>query len=167
MTFVTVSHLVTGVINVMDFNAAKKWKRLLWIPLCMGCTGADFPMARVTGTVTCEGQPVAKAIVYFEPLKTGDSALVGKQGFALTDESGKFNISTYGENDGAVVGKHLLRVGRSESSGKCDCVLAAEQPLMEVEVKPGQTNDFSLALKKASAQEKKREAALIKANADD
>ena len=123
-----------------------------------GCSGIEeFPLAKTSGTVTCDGKPVAKAIVFFEPLPNASSAVVGKQGYALTDDNGKFVVSTYGENDGAVVGTHKVRVGSSESTPKCDCSLMAEVPLKEVEVKPGVANTFDLALNKATAAEKLRE----------
>jgi hypothetical protein len=151
----------------MNFKLTNYCSRMLPLLLCLGCSGSEYQIASVTGSVTCEGKPVVKAIVYFEPLKSGKSALIGKQGFALTDENGKFSVSTYGESDGAVVGKHLVRVGRSESSSECNCVLAAEVPLLEVEVKSGEANEFSFALAKATLQQKRREAAIIKANAED
>ena len=50
-------------------------------------------------------------MVFFEPLQEGKSALVGKQGIAFAEEDGTFVISTYGTGDGAVVGKHRVRVG--------------------------------------------------------
>ena len=126
--------------------------------ILLGCSSLEqFPLAETSGTVTCEGKPVAKAIVYFEPLPNGGSAVVGKQGYALTDENGKFVVSTYGENDGAVTGKHKIRVGSSESTPKCNCALLPDVPLMEVEVKPGVANTFDLVLNKASAADKQRE----------
>ncbi len=142
------------------------WKRLFFV-VCMlpyaGCGGIEeFPRAAATGTVTCEGKGVAKAIVYFEPLMNGNSAVAGKQGFGLTDENGKFVISTYGENDGAVIGKHKVRVGRSEGTPKCDCALIPDEPLMEVEVKSDIENNFDLVLHKASAVDRKREEELKK-----
>lgn len=126
--------------------------------LYCGCAGIEeFPLAATSGTVTCEGKPVAKAIVFFEPLPNASSAVIGKQGYALTDENGKFVVSTYAENDGAVIGKHKVRVGSSETTPKCDCALLADIPLMEVEVKAGVANTFELVLNKATAADKLRE----------
>lgn len=118
-----------------------------------GCgSGEQFPLTPVSGTVVCEGKPVAKALVYFEPVRTGDSAEIGKQGFALTDDQGKFVVSTYGESDGAVVGKHLVRVGKSETSPPCNCALNAEKVLREVEVLAGDAQTFEFVLAKKSAR---------------
>ena len=121
--------------------------------LLNGCGSGDkFPVTHVSGTVVCEGKPVAKALVYFEPVRSGESATVGDQGFALTDDQGKFVVSTYGENDGAVVGKHLVRVGKSETSPPCNCALNAEKVLQEVEVLSGDAQTFEFVLSKKSAR---------------
>jgi hypothetical protein len=129
---------------------------LLFVSLALaGCGGVEqFPMAKTTGRVLCEGKPVAKAIVYFEPKRTGDSGLTGQQGFGLTDDDGKFTISTYGTNDGAVIGKHMVRVGKSENSGACTCALNAMTVLMEVEVAKNSTNEFEVVLRKKSGNNK-------------
>jgi hypothetical protein len=121
--------------------------------LAAGCgPGGDFPVAPTSGRVVCEGQPVPHVMVFFEPLQEGKSALVGKQGFAFADEQGNFAISTYGSSDGAVVGKHRVRVGppdREEHPGfRCPCVLNSEIDVAQVEVKAGEDNEFELVLKK-------------------
>lgn len=127
-----------------------------------GCGSSDFPVAKVTGKVMCEGQPVAGCAVYFEPLRGGgsdESAIIGKPGFAFTKEDGTFTISTseVGAEDGAVIGKHRIRVGRGEA--KCDCKMNDEFTLMEVEVKEDGNNDFEVVLPKATAQDVAREKA--------
>ena len=130
----------------------------LGIPVLLcGCSSGDFRTAPATGRVICEGQPVPHVMVFFEPLQTNTkSALVGKQGFAIAKEDGTFSISTYGTNDGAVVGPHRVRVGpphREEHPDfKCACVLNPETDVMQVEVKKGK-NEFELVLKKKTGRE--------------
>jgi len=127
--------------------------------LLAGCgSGGDFPVAPTRGKVTCEGQPVAHVMVFFEPLQEGKSALVGKQGFALAEEDGTFVVSTYGKGDGAVIGKHRVRVGppgEGHPNFKCACVLNSEVDVLQTEIKAGQTNDVELKLKKRTAQDPK------------
>jgi len=98
-------------------------------------------------------------MVFFEPLQSGKNALVGAQGRAIADPEGKFSISTYGTNDGAVVGHHRVRVGpphrEDHPNFKCACVLNAEIDLMEVDIKKGQKNHFELVLKKKTGAEPK------------
>ena len=71
-----------------------------------GCTPAeDHPeTAPVSGVVLYQGQPVAQAEVAFRP--EGD----GANGIGRTDAQGLFVISTYGDEDGAVVGEHVVTV---------------------------------------------------------
>jgi hypothetical protein len=129
--------------------------------LMTGCSSGDFPTAQVTGRVVCEGKGVEGAMVYFEPIKgsSGKDAMAGKQGFSFTDAEGKYVISTYepGGQDGAVIGKHRVRVGKGKSN--CNCSMNDEQDLMEVEVKADGKNEFELVLKKATATDKAREKA--------
>ena len=122
-----------------------------------GCnSGGEFPTAPATGRVMCEGKPVPHVMVFFEPLETGKSALVGKAGFAVAKEDGTFALSTYGNGDGAVIGHHRVRVGPPHREDfpnfKCDCYLNAEVDLMEVDVKKGK-NEFELVLKKKTGRE--------------
>ena len=119
----------------------------------VGCGNSGFPTAPTTGVVLCDGKPVANAMVYFEPIASqggAKTALLGKQGFSFTDENGRFEISTYEPNggDGAVIGRHRVRVGKGDS--QCDCTTNDEQTLMEVDVVEDGTNDFEIVLKKAT-----------------
>ena len=123
-----------------------------------GCGGGDFPTAKVSGVVLCKGKPVADAMVYFEPLKGSDSdnPLVGKQGFSFSDKEGRFTLTTYEPNDGAVVGKHRVRVGGPDA--RCECSLNEERDLMQVEVKAGEDNEFKLELPPATVADRRRTA---------
>jgi hypothetical protein len=119
-----------------------------------GCSGGDFPTAKVTGRVVCEEQPIPNIVVFFEPLASGSSALVGKQGIGRTSDDGTFEISTYDRNDGAVVGKHRVRVGWSDDhiDLACPAVVDSEKDIMQVEVKKGEVNEFEVRLPKKTAK---------------
>jgi hypothetical protein len=72
-----------------------------------GCGDNDGPAAvPVRGTVTYQGKPVTKGSVQFLPES-------GRGAFG-TIEDGKFVLSTYGNNDGAIPGKHRVAVISSE-----------------------------------------------------
>jgi hypothetical protein len=95
-------------------------------------------------------------MVYFEPLagEGGNNAIVGKPGFAIADENGNFTISTYGTEDGAVIGKHRVRVDKPVSdklppNWDCPCVLSANVDAMQVDVEEGE-NNFTVTLRKES-----------------
>lgn len=128
---------------------------LLFLALLAGCDGMEkFPVSATTGTVQCDGKPVVRAMVYFEPKRSGEGAMIGQQGYALTDESGKFTVSTYGEKDGAVVGTHMIRVGKSETSSPCPCALNAMTVQKEVEVTAKGPNHFDITLARKSSSNK-------------
>jgi hypothetical protein len=81
--------------------------------LLPGCTGGDdnpatFP---VSGTVTLNGEPVAGAQVSF----MGQGVSLAASG--TTDAQGKYQLSTFGENDGAVLGKHVVTISPSATIG--------------------------------------------------
>jgi hypothetical protein len=120
---------------------------LFMAALLTGCSGGlkEFPVAKVSGVVLCEGKPVPFAKVQFNPqaAEGSKSAEVGKPGFAFADKDGKFVLSTYGEGDGAVVGKHTV-TAVPDSAHPCNCHSDDITPLMEVDVKAGQTNEFEV-----------------------
>jgi hypothetical protein len=62
------------------------------------------------GAVTIDGVPYAKAVVSFQPVGTDKNPNPGRGSSAYTDANGKFVLKCDGEKDGAVVGKHLVRI---------------------------------------------------------
>lgn len=72
--------------------------------LLAGCGSHGPQMAEVAGTVTIDGEPLAKAILAFAP-ESGERVASG-----LTDEEGRYRLSTFSIEDGAIVGKHQVTV---------------------------------------------------------
>jgi hypothetical protein len=133
---------------------------LVWMAVTVvapGCSSGleEFPVAAVKGRVLCDGKPVPHVNVYFEPLRTGDSAVTGKPGFAVADDKGEFVLTTYHEGDGAVIGRHRVRVegprGAHAAGFQCECVLSDTVDVMEVEVTKDQEHNFEVALQKNQA----------------
>jgi hypothetical protein len=84
----------------------QRWLLLLAIAFasCLpGCSDEGLPLAKVSGKVTFDGQPVAGASVVFRP-DAGPSA-VGE-----TDAHGQFALMTRAPGDGAVVGHHTVTI---------------------------------------------------------
>ncbi len=136
---------------------------VLGLVFCIGCgSGSDYPVAAVSGTVTCDGKAVPSAWLYFEPLPgsgEGASALVGKQGFGIANEKGQFVITTYNSDDGAVIGNHKVHVMPPKSDVvpgfKCPCEFDSEKEPILVEVKKGKNLfDLTLPVKKNASQTK-------------
>jgi hypothetical protein len=70
--------------------------------------------APVTGRITYRGEPVRGATVAF----IGERA--PRFGSGLTDDDGRFQISTFENGDGAVLGKHLVTVTKADASSSTD-----------------------------------------------
>ena len=112
---------------------------ITWLP---GCGNGD--LAPVKGLVTCGGKPVGQATVIFAPkMREDGNKEPGRSGIGLTDEQGIYEISTHKLLDGAMLGKHRVRVSLDDTN-PARCKRVKE---FEVEVKPGQ-NTFDIELDK-------------------
>jgi hypothetical protein len=82
---------------------------ILVLPCLPGCGGgADRPaLLPVSGTVLFKGQPVEGATVSFSNEKASRSA----QG--VTDANGKFKLTSYDTNDGAIAGEHVVTISKA------------------------------------------------------
>ncbi|MEX1039242.1 MAG: carboxypeptidase-like regulatory domain-containing protein [Pirellulaceae bacterium] len=75
----------------------------------IGC-GGDPTVAKVSGTVTLDGEPVEGASVIFSPIGGGRPAT------GQTDSQGNFQLSTYGSADGALIAEHQVSVVKVEET---------------------------------------------------
>jgi hypothetical protein len=85
---------------------------ILVLPVCLaalGCSGEPkLPdLTEVEGTVLLGGKPLPHARVTFNPTRGGLPA--NSIGIAVTDEHGKFQLTTAGKT-GAVAGEHVVTV---------------------------------------------------------
>ncbi len=79
------------------------------ICVLVGCGKGDGPaLAPATGVVTLDGKPLENARVMFHPKEKA-----ARYSYASTDASGRFQMSTFGMNDGALVGRILSRSRKS------------------------------------------------------
>lgn len=85
---------------------------------CAGACGRKdvLPFAAVSGKVTAGGEPIAGVIVTFEPLAApGRNATERPASAGVTDASGMYTLKGGGgQADGALVGKHRVRLARTE-----------------------------------------------------
>ena len=77
-------------------------------PVMLGCKpGVNRPAtAPVSGTVTLGGAPVAGATVSFQAVDGGRSSV------AITDASGRYELTTFVRGDGAVPGDYKVAVSK-------------------------------------------------------
>jgi hypothetical protein len=73
----------------------------------VGCSERKY--VPVSGVVKLNGKPYDKAVVSFQPIATEGNSSPGRGSSAYTDANGRFELFS-DENDGAVVGKHLVRI---------------------------------------------------------
>jgi hypothetical protein len=74
-----------------------------------GCSGGP-KIASVSGVVTLDGRPYPNAVVSFQPLGSKDAPNPGRGSAGVTDEKGQFTLRYDGVKNGAVVGKHRVRI---------------------------------------------------------
>lgn len=137
---------------------------LLVVLLCIsaGCGGGleEFPTAKASGKVVCDGKPVPNVRVYFSPKASGTSAISGKSGWGTTNDEGVFVISTYGEEDGAVVGLHRITVDAPHPERfpdfQCNCETDSNRTLMEAEVTEDGENQFTIDLPAKTRKRKRK-----------
>ena len=79
----------------------------LLLPLTFGCGGGGADLNSVEGMVTLDGQPLANAIVNFEP---ADEA-VGRSSYdGQTDESGHYVLHATASQKGAELGDYTIHI---------------------------------------------------------
>lgn len=81
-----------------------------------GCGKQEFQVAKVKGTVTCNGKPLSEGLVVYIPTgaaaATSDSKKVntGRSASAMIQPDGSYELTTYKAGDGAIVGSHSVQV---------------------------------------------------------
>lgn len=111
-----------------------------------GCGGSEFDVAKASGEVVADGQPMMMGTVMFTPV--GDSGLTGKPAVGQVKPDGTFVLSTYASGDGAVVGKH--RVSYSPPEG-------LDEEGEESAVNPDSAEGLKVAAERAKMAEAMRE----------
>jgi hypothetical protein len=120
----------------------------------IGCGDGRAERVPVTGTVVYRGQPVAGAEVMF-------MSKSGRPARAITDERGRFELSSYATGDGAILGEHtVLVVKKVEANpGRTKNPYAPTRDVLPVRygspkdsgltanVEKGAENDFAFELK--------------------
>ena len=89
-----------------------------WFPAAVALAAAALvgcsdkrATAPVHGTVTYKGKPVPTGMVLFVPKEPGPTA-TGRIG-----PDGQYRLSTYGSDDGAVLGEHSVMIAALEDLG--------------------------------------------------
>lgn len=97
---------------------------LLLLALAGGCGGGGA-VAPVSGRVTLGGQPLADAVVTFQPIREQDAAaqVVGGS-VGRTDASGRYELRLVApDKPGAAVGKHRVSISTATADPADDAKL--------------------------------------------
>ena len=88
-------------------------------PILFGCGGSDRPdLVDVSGVVTLNGQAVQGAEVVFQNEQSPRAAT------GVTDADGRFVLTTFEDNDGAVPGEHVVTIGKVKTDAAISGALA-------------------------------------------
>lgn len=122
--------------------------------------GSEYNVAPVKGKVTYNGEAVKGGNITLQPLAEagGKAGVTGRPASGSVGDDGTFVLSTYGKDDGAVIGKHQVSympvvVGATSYEDKpAPSPYAGLVPkTKEVEVKEGE-NEINIELVKASVK---------------
>ena len=83
---------------------------LLLTASVIGCGGSGPKYVPVSGTVTLDGKPYGDAVVVFLPKASAEHPEPGRSSAGETDASGHFALKTDELKNGAVIGKHLVKI---------------------------------------------------------
>ncbi|MCA9236397.1 MAG: hypothetical protein KDA44_13065 [Planctomycetales bacterium] len=125
----------------------------------IGCSGPDADLAPVEGIVRLDGKPVASGMVTFTPA-------AGRSASGWIQSDGTFELGTYGDDDGALVGMHQIAVTNASKTASArpdfdndrpqrkppgsvipPMYSSAEASGLTFDVKPGVDNHVELDLK--------------------
>jgi hypothetical protein len=94
---------------------AAKWSVVILLAMVAGgCGGGSSkqPTVQVTGVVSLDGSPVEGATVIFGAASGQERGATG-----ITDGSGRFKLTTYDKDDGAIAGKYTVEISKTETTG--------------------------------------------------
>jgi hypothetical protein len=86
----------------------------------VGCGGGSKKFAPVSGTVTLNGNPLPDAEVSFQPIAAEGSIEAGIGSNGKTDDKGHFTLKAPTGEDGALVGKHQVRISLFDARTESD-----------------------------------------------
>lgn len=103
-----------------EFSGPVKSRGLRLLTACAGiflitcgCTRGPEPTYPVHGVVTVDGVPLEGGSILFEPVEpVASGEYYSARG--TIDASGRYELSTFAEHDGAVAGKHYVMVFEQE-----------------------------------------------------
>jgi hypothetical protein len=82
----------------------------LLLAAVVGCGDEKMKYVSVSGVVKLNGKPYPNAIVTFQPVGGKDNQNPGRGSTGITDENGRYVLKTDGDQRGALVGLHQVKI---------------------------------------------------------
>jgi hypothetical protein len=119
-----------------------------------GCNRVPYELAPVHGTVMIENKPFAQGSVVFSPIAKGEEARVGKVGYGRLQPDGRYRLSCYGKDDGAVVGDHWVTIINLDEDNMPEGIpeFASIRVPEQKTVVAGKDNEINISLTKAEVR---------------
>lgn len=141
-------------------NFPPRWK-VIGVAICSlglaGCgSGGQFPVAKARGEFLVDGKPLTVGRVMLSPIASGENTTkAGRPAFGDLNAEGAFVLSTYGDGDGAVVGKHRVTWINTERKTDAGRALGIERLAYPVPVEIAADQDNQIRLEISGADFKK------------
>ncbi|MEW4454846.1 hypothetical protein AB1L30_19425 [Bremerella sp. JC817] len=136
----------------------RSWGMLLPLLVLSGCFSSE-KIVPVSGVVTLDGEPLADAVIGFEPMAAAGQLEAGQGSYARSDPEGRFSLVSLYDGTGALVGPHRVSVstvvGKEGPNGEILGLTKERVPSrynndteLIFEVPPGGTSEANLELKR-------------------
>lgn len=120
------------------------------IVLCAlsGCGGPPYEVAPVRGIVKLNDKFLPQGGIMFSPVAKGDDANPGKAAVGIIDADGTYTLTTFDDNDGAIVGEHWVTIVNHDEDNLPDGVpeFARIQVPEKKVVESGKENQIDITL---------------------
>lgn len=107
---------------MFDFSPRATALYLLCLIVGAGCGGEEvagrLPVHPVSGTVSVDGKATGGVLVVLHPAAGSPAAKEGVVPSATTKEDGTFQLSSYGQDDGAPLGEYAVTIQWNQISAK-------------------------------------------------
>lgn len=108
---------------------------LLGVLTNAGCGKSKYQTTPVRGVVVCKGTPVREGNLSFSPIPKPGESVPGKTAVAVVQEDGSFQLATYSQADGAIIGRHRVMYAIPDPKpGQTPCGIMVVQ---EIEITAG------------------------------
>ncbi|MCG8449443.1 MAG: hypothetical protein MI725_07680 [Pirellulales bacterium] len=87
-----------------------------------GTPSHEQEVARISGRITVEGQPLKHGRITFSPA-------TGRAATGVIQEDGSYQLSTYGKHDGAILGMHRIAITAHTNRDEVNASLESDRPV--------------------------------------